>query len=171
MKPGLVLILVMMALNLSAEDAVEPPCSASEYDHFDFWVGRWISYSNEGEKQGTNHLVELMGNCVLQENWSSGGGKFRGTSYNFYNKGTKKWHQTWVDTTGASLNLTGELIDGSMQLSGSRTNEKGETVIDRITWSPLEDGRVRQHWEASSDDGVSWAEVFDGYYVKDVELH
>ena len=110
-----------------------------------------------------------MGNCALQENWSSGGGKFEGTCYNFYNQVSKKWNQTWVDTSGSSLDLTGGLSYGSMRLSGNRIDEKGGTVIDRITWTPLEDGRVRQHWQASSDGGESWADVFDGYYTKDVE--
>ena len=169
MKPGFVLVMIMMTLNSSAEEAVQPPCASDEYNQFDFWLGKWTSFSKEGKKQGTNQLVKLMGNCAMQENWSSGGGKFKGTSYNFYNQVTRKWNQTWIDTTGGSLDLIGELVNGSMQLSENRIDEKGEAVIDRIIWTPLEDGRVRQHWQQSSDSGVSWSEVFDGYYVKDVE--
>ena len=38
--------------------------------------------------------------------------------------------------------------------------------IDRTTWTPLEDGRVRQHWESTTDGGKSWSTVFDGYYSR-----
>ncbi|MCP4663212.1 MAG: hypothetical protein GY856_48085 [bacterium] len=37
--------------------------------------------------------------------------------------------------------------------------------IQRITWSPLGDGRVRQLWE-SSVDGQGWKVVFDGTYTR-----
>ncbi len=52
-----------------------------------------------------------------------------------------------------------------MVLRGRRFVEGGE-VLDRITWTPAEDGTVRQHWEQSSDGGVRWATVFDGRYVR-----
>jgi hypothetical protein len=109
-----------------------------------------------------------MGPCAIQENWSSGGGKFKGTSVNFYDPASRKWHQTWVDTGGGTLRLNGGLVDdGSMQLSGNRTRRNGDTVTERITWTPLQDGRVRQHWQASKDEGESWTDVFDGYYQRD----
>ena len=34
----------------------------------------------------------------------------------------------------------------------------------RGTWTPLEDGVVRQHFEQSGDDGATWTTWFDGYY-------
>jgi hypothetical protein len=39
-------------------------------------------------------------------------------------------------------------------------------VVDRITWIPLEDGRVRQVWEASRDYGNTWQVLFDGTYAR-----
>jgi len=33
-------------------------------------------------------------------------------------------------------------------------------------WMPLQDGRVRQHWEATTDGGKTWTTVFDGYYSR-----
>ena len=38
--------------------------------------------------------------------------------------------------------------------------------VQRITWTPLDDGRVRQHWEATTDGGKAWSTVFDGYYAR-----
>jgi len=171
MKTYFILTLVLLATTQSVypQEETQPPCSSVEYSQFDFWLGEWTSYSADGKKQGTNHLIKMMGNCVMQENWSSGAGMFRGTSYNYYNQASKTWHQTWVDTSGSSLELAGGIVDGSMQLTGQRINDKAETVIDRITWTPLDEGRVRQHWQSSTDYGKNWSEVFDGYYVKGSE--
>jgi hypothetical protein len=36
----------------------------------------------------------------------------------------------------------------------------------RITWTPLPEGRVRQFWENSRDEGKTWSVAFDGTYVR-----
>ena len=95
------------------------------------------------------------------------GGKYLGTSYNFYDAVSKKWHQTWVDNTGGHLFLSGGLVGNDMQLSGQRTQPDGKVVTDRIIWTPQDDGSVRQHWQSTTDQGQTWVEVFDGYYRKD----
>jgi hypothetical protein len=161
------ILLLLTSTAIFAEQTPPVPCSADEHRQFDFWLGHWTSYSKEGKKQGTNHLTKLMGQCVIQENWESGGGKFKGTSFNFYDPARKEWHQTWVDSSGGTLRLDGGLVGGSMQLSGQRTGSNGDKVVERITWTPLEDGRVRQHWQTTIDEGANWTEVFDGYYRRD----
>ena len=143
-----------------------PPCSGDKHRQFDFWLGEWTAYSEDGEKQGTNNLRSIVGGCAMQENWSSAGGVFKGTSYNFYDENRKVWHQTWVDNSGGRLLLEGGLKDGKMVLEGSQLSD-GSEVLDRITWTPLPDGRVRQHWQRSADEGENWQDVFDGYYQRD----
>ncbi len=64
---------------------------------------------------------------------------------------------------GLYLRLSGGRQGESMVLSGERETPDGE-VVDRITWSPLGHGEVRQLWEVSRDGGVSWSTVFDGTY-------
>lgn len=150
-----------------SEPATPQNCSARQYHQFDFWLGRWTAYSADGKKQGTNHLHRVIGNCGLQENWVGANGQYKGTSYNVYVASKNIWHQTWVDNQGGTLFLEGTLTDGKMRLSGVRKNQKGADVIDRITWTPLADGRVRQHWQSSEDQGATWSDVFDGYYVRD----
>jgi hypothetical protein len=161
------ILLLLTSTAIFAEEPPPVPCSADEHRQFDFWLGHWTSYSKDGKKQGTNHLTKLMGQCVIQENWESGGGKFKGTSFNFYDPVRKEWHQTWVDSSGGTLRLDGGLVGGSMQLSGQRTGSNGDKVVERITWTPLENGSVRQHWQASIDEGENWTEVFDGYYRRE----
>lgn len=164
------LLSVLFAFDVhSQEEQAQPPCSAPAYHQFDFWLGHWTSYNKDGEMQGTNHLHRILGTCAIQENWTGQGGAYQGMSYNFYDQVTDRWYQTWVDNGGGHLFLSGGLMDGSMQLSGERVTRDGKMIIDRITWTPLDDGRVRQHWEVSDDDGKSWRDLFDGYYEQGVQ--
>lgn len=139
------------------------PCSAEEHRQFDFWIGAWEVRDEDGKLLGTNRIASILGGCAIEENWESANGKFAGTSYNLYDANRKVWHQTWIDTSGRLLLLEGGFRGGSMVLEG--TAERGDgSGRDRITWTPLADGRVRQLWERVSDDGTTV--VFDGYYSR-----
>lgn len=153
------------ALPMIAEES-PPPCSDEPYRQFDFWLGHWTAYDADGKKQGDNHLHQVMGECAVQENWTSVRGDYSGTSYNFYDARTRLWHQTWIDNQGGHLFLSGEFDGERMRLSGDAVDREGNPIINRITWTPLDDGRVRQHWQVSRDDGESWIEAFDGYYER-----
>ena len=136
-------------------------CSGEEHRQFDFWRGSWDVYA-DGELAGRNEIRRVAGGCGLEESWS-GTGDSRGTSLNYYDPTDGRWHQLWVGSGGLILRLTGGLEDGSMVLSGERTSG-GETLRDRITWTPDPDGGVRQLWEVSRDGGRSWSVAFDGRY-------
>ena len=151
-------------------DAMPGPaslCEAPEYRQFDFWLGDWDVSSN-GQPAGTNRVESIQRGCVLQENWKgSGVGGITGTSYNIYDRGTGRWHQTWVDASGTLLQLDGGLVDGAMVLEGERPSPTGGgTARHRITWTPNPDGSVHQLWEASQDDGKTWNVIFDGLYTR-----
>ena len=77
-----------------------------------------------------------------------------------------RWNQVWIDAQGGVLRLAGGMADGSMLLEGTTPNKDGGIRHHRIRWTPLPDGSVRQHWESSTDDGATWATVFDGNYRK-----
>jgi len=143
------------------------PCSSAKHRQFDFWIGEW-KVSSDGQAAGTNSVVLVHNGCALQENWQGAGvGGLSGSSFNIYDQARDQWHQTWVDSSGTLLQLDGALIDGNMVLTGQRpARDDGKTVLHRITWTPGEDGNVRQYWEASKDDGQTWTVLFDGLYVK-----
>jgi tetratricopeptide (TPR) repeat protein len=138
---------------VAALDALTP-CSAPEYRQFDFWVGSWDVYAPNGQMVGRNVIEPILDGCGLQESWTSATGS-RGHSYNFYDSARGMWHQTWIDDSGNPLYLDGAIEDGRMVL-GDGTN--------RITWTPLPTGYVRQHWEVTTDGGVTWTTAFDGEY-------
>lgn len=156
----------MLALALGSITAQQPPPPPPEASQFDFWIGEWEVTQPDGKKAGENKIVPINGGRALLENWTSASGGYAGKSLNSYDASKGQWKQFWVDTSGLVLELSGGMVDGSMVLSGARKNRKGAEVVDRITWTPNEDGSVRQHWEFSQDGGTTWQTAFDGRYVK-----
>ncbi|HTA39242.1 MAG TPA: hypothetical protein VK760_09210 [Candidatus Acidoferrales bacterium] len=157
---------VLGVLNTPPSLGAASKCGAPERHEFDFWIGNWRVTDASGAFQGTNEVTRVYDGCALQEHWK-GSGDDVGSSFNTYVPGRKQWHQTWVDNSGLTLILYGGLQGTSMVLEGPRITKAG-TVIDRITWTPLPDGRVRQHWQQSGPGSKPWQDVFDGYYARAV---
>jgi len=145
----------------------KPPCVAPEHRQFDFWLGEWEVRDPAGKVVGRNVLTSLHKGCVMLENWTGAGG-FSGSSLNVFDADRKIWHQTWVDSGGGLLTLEGGLSDGKMVLTSEAVDadKPGQVTVNRITWQPLPDGRVRQLWEASTDKRKTWKTAFDGFYTK-----
>lgn len=138
------------------------PCTAPEHRGFDFWLGEWsVTNVATGASSARNRITAIQGGCAILEEYESGA--YSGTSLNYYDAGDGRWHQSWIDNQGQPLRIHGGLEDGSMVLRSDPGGENG-TTIQRITWTPREDGSVRQHWEASKDGGATWGTVFDGIY-------
>ena len=141
---------------------VSPACEAPEYREFDFWLGEWDVTAPNGRPAGRNAITRTLDGCVIHERWTGVGG-MRGESFNTWDRTRKRWHQTWVSSTGSLLVLEGGLVKGDMQLTGESAGPKG-LVLNRITWTPSPDGSVRQFWETSVDRGKTWQTAFDGRY-------
>ncbi len=163
---GVVLVSALVGASaLRSATAAREGCSAPEYRQFDFWLGNWDVRTPAGKHAGTNNVTRILGGCVLQEHWSGAKG-MHGTSFNIYDAATGRWHQTWVDDHGTLLTLDGQLEDGAMVLRGETKGQDGATVTQRIAWSKLANGNVRQLWQTSRDGGGSWQVAFDGTYVR-----
>jgi len=140
------------------------PPRSPEQQQFDFWLGDWEVLDGQGQRQGHNRIMPLLGGTVLQEHWDDGQGG-TGTSLNAYLPAQRVWKQHWIDSKGGALDLEGGLEGASMVLKGVKEGPKGR-LIDRIIWTPLPDGRVRQLWDQSRDGGLTWKVTFDGYYSR-----
>lgn len=110
----IVFLMLFFSNIITSQNTQKAPCSIEKYSQFDFWEGSWTVYNTKGNIIGTNKLVKMQSNCVMQENWISKTGPSRGTSFNYYNKIDDSWNQVWVDNSGFSLVLKGKLIDGKM---------------------------------------------------------
>jgi hypothetical protein len=139
-----------------------PACVSAEFRQFDFWLGRWKVTNSRGDEVGTSEISRVSEGCAVREQWKSASGS-SGTSINYYDPDNHKWHQDWVGGDGTILHLRGGLAGNAMVLSGQSNTAKG-TVLNRITWTPLPDGKVKQEWATSPDNGSNWQTTFVGIY-------
>lgn len=140
-------------------------CQGEEWSQLDFWLGDWEvhEWGKEGTKKPAHNAIhKIQDGCALREEYSSPAG-YSGTSLSFYDRFDKRWHQVWIDTGGQPLYLVGGLEDGKMVLSDDPQDARPRS---RITWTPQDDGSVRQTWEMSRDHGATWDVVFDGHYIR-----
>ncbi len=141
------------------------PCEYDpRYSQFDFWVGDWAVFGPSERRVGTSHVSKILNGCTLLEEWSSPYG-VDGKSINYYDPHANKWYQTWISASGDILRYEGKLVGGAMHFEGKGVNLDGSTELSRMTFTPLEDGEVRQFIERSTDNGATWSVFFDGTYV------
>ena len=164
-KYFVILIVVLWPLvSPRAISGTREGCEQPPYDAFDFWVGEWRVLAPDGEVAGRNRISSQERGCLVLERWrgSSGG---TGTSMSYYDPYADKWRRLWV-SPGVQIDINGGLVDGSMVLSGVITYlVERERYPFRGTWTPLDDGRVRQYFEESRAPGV-WRPWFEGFYVR-----
>ena len=163
------LILLSLGLNAAAFASTPPPlprpCFADEYRQFDFWLGDWeVDGGLDGKTPiGKSTITRIANGCALHENWRSlKGGD--GQSLNVFEQSAGRWTQFWIGADGIVLRLTGGLENGAMVLSGDLPMPGNKVQLQRITWTPLPDGRVSQRWQTSNDGGASWQTSFLGFY-------
>jgi hypothetical protein len=158
---------IAVATLVAAAPSAGIACDAAEQRQFDFWIGRWQVVTAEGKQAGENTIEAIDGGCALIERWRGNGG-FSGTSLNSWDGDARVWRQHWVDSQGGLLRLAGAIDGGAMVLASTEPHPKkpGATLRQRIRWTPLADGAVRQLWQTSEDDGATWKTTFDGRYVR-----
>ena len=177
MKPSLKSILVLTLCALAAPPVMgdEPPAPAKSvceamknFSDWDFWVGEWNVYSNDGKHtlQGTNSVTKQHLNCLIMENWTSVKGG-QGSSMNYYDPVESQWRQVWV-ASAYSIDYTGGLDEsGSMVLNGKINYYKqGKSFSFRGAWTPNQDGSVRQFFEQFDAEKDQWTVWFDGIYER-----
>lgn len=165
---GVLVITLLLAQSASAAPRpgdVNAPCAAPEYRQFDFWVGDWVVHGPKGRQVGTNRIEKIEKGCGLLEQWTNARG-ITGRSISIYRPAARTWTQAWAGSDGLTLVLEGRLEGEAMVLEGESLGPRGERLRDRVRWSPLEGGKVRQLWEQSRDAGKTWTVAFDGMYTR-----
>ena len=157
----------LVAFSCLCACGVSAKCDDKAYREFDFWLGDWQVYTPDGKLAGRNIITADYNNCVIKERYTSVSG-YQGESLGIYDITRKLWHQTWVDNTGLLLQLEGNLQGNVMVLTGSDFDKEGNYLEERITWTPNEDGSVRQVWKTKMLD-QKWQVIFDGLYIKKAE--
>ena len=161
------LVALLAAAPVRAQNTAQTPlpdCSAPVHRQLDFWIGEW-DVSIKGQQVGTNVITSEEKGCLVHENWRDARGG-TGQSFNFYNRQDGKWHQVWVSSTGAVLDLAGNYEDGRLLYKGKGRRADGAEVQHELAFSANPDGTVRQHWQVSNDGGKTWTVTWDGLYTR-----
>jgi hypothetical protein len=156
---------LLAALTLTAAQP-QPACASDAHRAFDFWIGEWDVSGPDGKPAGTSRVERILDGCVIMENWSTIGSPYSGKSFNTYSAAEGKWTQHWVDTTGASIVLTGTFEGRNLVYRRDLVRRDGKPAKARMTFFNLGDGRVRQLVEQSIDEGATWNTQVDYTYTR-----
>lgn len=159
------LLTVLASASVTAQSAPPKPpnvCPSSPERHqFDFWIGTWDVKTTAGGLAGHSVVQSISGGCGMLENWTSAGGG-QGKSINAYNPATKQWQQYWIGQDGNPTEYRESTFDGKSIAFVARNG----STVQRLTFTPMDDGTVRQFGEISSDGGATWKPTYDFRYHK-----
>jgi|ERR1700730_5983249 len=146
----------------------QKPCAfAPENRQFDFWLGEWNVVTTQAESPAGESKIELiLGDCVVQENWTSAGNiGYSGKSYNIYNTALKRWEQYWVDNAAGNIFFYGGLKDGVMDYWTDEVPQPdGKKLKRHLQFISINSDTVRQFSRGSNDDGKTWFVEYDFTY-------
>ncbi len=154
------------AVGSSVPETTYPCQHQDRFREFDFWLGEWEVHDSSGQLAGKNVIEAAQKGCVLVEKWQSAAGG-TGMSMNYLDQASGEWVQVWIDSGGQQIDIRGGLTGEGMLLAGQiHYTVNGTTLPFRGLWTPLPDGRVRQFFEQSKDNGATWQTWFDGFYSR-----
>ena len=157
-QPGFVALLDKQEL------AFHPCRHDAAYRALDFWIGDWIVRNASGNEMGRSRIEPVLDGCAIEETWTGAYGG-NGKSLTSYDSAKKRWVQHYVASSGSLNDYVGRAQEKSIvMIAPAGTAAKPGQI--RMTFTPLDDGRVRQFMETSSDGGATWSSSFDGYYAK-----
>jgi hypothetical protein len=120
----------------------------------------------DGTLAGHNRIAVAEKGCVLIEQWTGASGS-TGMSINYLENTSGEWVQIWHDASGSQINIRGGLTPAGMLLTGQIHYIGNNTTAPFLgVWTLLPDGRVRQFFEQSNDDGETWSPWFEGFYSR-----
>ncbi|HNB73659.1 MAG TPA: fibronectin type III domain-containing protein [Acidobacteriota bacterium] len=137
-----------------------------EVRQFDFWVGKWKVTTGSATVVSSVSTFGVGGIAMLET--YNPGGEYQATSVTVYNSKTRKWTQNWLDSDGLLLELSGELQNGIMVLTGDYTGSQGQPTQARLTYFNISRTEFDQTFEISTDSGTTWATTYSAHYVKDL---
>lgn len=147
------------------------PCTATEQQQLQFWVGEWdLKWPAEKSGQlqhGTNSIRRTLDDCIVEENFSGGTDlRLRGKSFSVFDVRSGKWKQTWVDNQGSYLDFVGEFADGQMILSREFQRPDGTRLMQRMVWKNIRPDELDWSWESSTDGGKTWNVLWPIHYKR-----
>jgi hypothetical protein len=142
------------------------PCSAnSESRQLDFWLGSWtVTYPGMPGSAASEVSLDLD-QCLLLESWDGGKGH-SGKNMFAYSSDDKSWHGMFADNQGRVHVFEGKVAQGSAEFTGPSRGPDGLTVLNKIRVVRVSANKVKQSWEKSRDNGITWTMEFSGAYSR-----
>jgi hypothetical protein len=133
----------------------QPGGQSPESRQLDFWHGQWAVSAEHGPRLGSAQVSRGLSGCLTEESYSTDKG-YGAISFAYFDVIERQWYRTFIDSEGERVELHGSLVGSSMVMTGSEPGPDGKTFQVRMTLSPVDANTVRQTWEVSEDDGVTW---------------
>ncbi|CAN5160650.1 hypothetical protein BH11BAC6_BH11BAC6_09910 [soil metagenome] len=133
-------------------------------------MGDWKLTWND-TLHGTNHVEKLFGNCTIQENFNDPNTNYLGKSWSVYNANYKIWEQTWVDSQGGFIYLTGAMKNDSLILLTQEKNvpktiSPSGKLVSRMVYYHITQQSFEWSWESSTDGGINWKSNWQIHYQR-----
>lgn len=143
------------------------PCRSPEARQFDFWLGTWELKGRSRARPGSDEWRETRSvntirkehdGCVIQESFKSQApASWTGMSVSVWDPVAGQWQQTWVDSHGSYIALTGEFKDRRMTLTTApRTLPDGSSIRNRMVFYAITANSLQWDWDLSRDGGQTW---------------
>ena len=138
-----------------------PDPDALGADALDFWLGSWV-VSWAGGGHGTNTIRRILDERAIEESFDGrdADSSLKGRSLSVRDAADGRWRQTWVDSTGAYLDLVGVEVDGRIAFQRDAVID-GVAVTQRMIWLDVTADSLRWQWQRSRDGGASWEVVWE----------
>lgn len=163
----LTIVVALVISSVACLRAQQSPgaCTSPAHHNFDFWVGQWEVTDTGGRLVGKSTIERTAAGCAITEHWHPIGG-LDGASVSWYTPGDSAWHQQWVGDGGWIARFSGSFRRGVMRMTETESSLPAAAGRNRMSWTVLPDGRVKQWQENSKDGGKTWTAQFVGYYRK-----
>ena len=137
----------------------------ADFAQFGFWVGKW-SIQQDGAPGTATDTVKRIGNgIVLLEKYRAPDGS-TGTSVTVYDVATGLWTQTWSDSGGGYIQVTGGPDGDRVVLTGTSIGPDGRRQMSRLIFENITRRTLDQIGEFSTDDGATWQRAYTTHWTR-----
>ena len=168
-SPRLILAVVLLVPWLTAPAFAAPgpgTCASDSVSRqLDFWLGCW-KMADPGASGASSKVYLSLDKCVFIERWENGKGHVTDKTF-AYSPDDQAWYGMFADNEGrAHLFTEGKVTSGKAEFRGQSRGPKGETVLNKLTVTPMPPNKLEETWEKSSDNGANWTTSYKAEYVR-----
>lgn len=157
------------ATNDSPQTKPQPPASSiacaseqSPYRDFDFLVGNWEFFTQDGKKIADQSYSSRGQGCLILEDWKELSGA-TGTGMNFVDPTTGKWRQVWMSASFHIDYSGGKIENGNFVLEGRIYPNNGAPSSGfKGIYAKQADGSVTKEFLMLDEKSNTWKRFFIG---------